>query len=242
MSSLWSSLKDKTRMGVQFLKEKTGITQTKIDPRYQSSSERFAILQDRVSQFFHDFEVLISLLPKVTSSGVDFSTSLIQSTMKYEDQDMTLPRAFEQFFMATDELVKNDVLPLCADAVPAEVLLWKERFEFLERLKSERKQMQLLCDATRDRLDSLTKKGTPQEIAELRIEYQGKLRELEEKTDKFVTEVDNFWELRFTVIELPMERFIGLIMSMCRKIFDNMKELQRAIDPELLEKDFAPAH
>lgn len=241
MSSLWTQLKNKTRIGVQYLKEKAGVTQIEIDPAYQAAVERFLIMEERISQFFHDFQVLVSLLPKVTESGVDFSKSLLEATAKLEDEDLTLPRAFEQFFLTVDSLVKQEILPKCDEIVPAEVLWCKEKFEMLEKIKSERKQMQLLCDSTRDSLESLTKKGKPQEIAHLRIRYEERLRQLEEKTQLFVTEVDRVWDLRFTVMEVPLQKFIELVLSTSRKIFDHMKEMQTAIDPTLLDKDFQPA-
>ena len=238
--SFWGNIRERTKLGFQYLKEKAGLTEIEVDAEYQAAVERFTVLKTRIRQFFQDFQVLVSLIPKVTSSGVDFSVSLIQATQDIYDDDMTLPRAFERFHLATKSLVEDDLIPMCELSVIEEVASLNEQFKNLSKLKSERRRIQLLSDSTRDRLNSLVGKGSPEEIASLRIQHEGQLQELAAKTDLFKKQVNDFWELRFTVIELPLERFVGLIFSICEKTFHNMKELQKVIDPELLEKDFVP--
>ncbi|OHT01426.1 hypothetical protein TRFO_31745 [Tritrichomonas foetus] len=241
MTSLLNKGKEYTKMAFQYIKEKTGTTAHEVDPEYQTACEQFEIMKARVAKFIVDVNEILNIIPCICSAGLNFSSSLLSADQKSGGNCSELSNSFDIFFKKMDMLVKDKLLSISRPAVIDILKSMKSRFNELEVLRDERRKTQLLCDSIRDDLETISKSGTPEKVAKTRIEYEGKLRILEQQTNLFKVEMAKLWEQRFNLIEVPLQQLVGIVFLFCQDSFEHLQELQKVVTQEELTRQYPPS-
>lgn len=238
MKAFLDKVEDQFNITVQAIKEKTGTTKAEIDPDYQSAIEQFEVIKSRVHKFIGDVNDILTIIPDICKSGIHFSESLIAAEEKKGEQLSDISRSFDVFFHKMQELIESDLIAVSKPAVMDYLRDIQKKFQELEEIQKNRRTTQLLCDSLRDKLAKITNNGNPNEVAQVKIQYEAKQAELNNLTDSFKNEMKILWEQRFNIFDVPFQQFVSLIFLFCQQSYGNLQELQKNVTKEELMHDY----
>ena len=238
MKAFFDKVEDQFNITVQALKEKTGTTKAEIDPEYQSAVEQFEIIKSRVHKFIGDVNDILTIIPEICKSGIRFSESLISAEEKKGDQLSEISCSFDVFFHKMQELIETDLISVSKPAVMDYLRDVQKKFQELEEIQKNRRNTQLLCDSLRDKLAKITNNGNPNEVAQVKLQFEAKQTELNKLTDTFKNEMKIVWEQRFNIFDVPFQQFVSLIFLFCQQSYGNLQELQKNVTKEELMHEY----
>lgn len=240
MAKMWETIKDTSAIGLQFLKEKAGAAQIEINPEYQAACEKYSILKDRLKRFNSDIDQAMIIIPKIYESANGITSSINSIEKKVRPEGPSQPAAaLEVFFAQTKKLADEDFVKLTKTRMEA-INIITEQLHQLHDLKAKRRQNQLLSASLADKCESLSKKDKTTQLAETKIRLDLTNDQLEKETNEFIQRVNAMWEQRFTMIEQPLQDFIGIVFSFCQKVFSHLQALQQSISPQELDAEYQP--
>lgn len=238
MKSFFNNVKDKLDVGMQYVKEKVGISSTEVDEDYQTALTRLEILKDQVHKYLNDVNAIISIMPDICSSGTNLSQLLVSSNSKYGEHCRELAESFETFFTNIQRLVDEDILKQSQPAILQLLRQLQTDFNRLDELAKNQRSSQLLCNSLRDKIRSTSGNGSSSEAGEIRIKYESTKQLYIQQTEQFKNEVNTMWENRFNMLEVPLQEFVKITFSFCHKCYGHLCELQKAVPQEDLNRDY----
>lgn len=237
--SLWGKIKNNAKIGVQYIKEKTGTTQVEIDPEFEAANQKFCIIQENNTKFMSKLQVIIDLLPELDSMCVGISEAFANLSGSINKEKTQLAETQESFFRQISEIMRNELVEPANTVVIEEFRATIGKIEALTLLRNERRKTQLMCDSLRDECEK-SRKDTPEHIVKTRKKYDLKQEELKEQTQNFIDHVNQMWENRFMIIEKPMTEFVSLLFTFCYKAYGCMATLHQELTEEELAFAFEP--
>ncbi|KAK8863695.1 hypothetical protein M9Y10_011385 [Tritrichomonas musculus] len=238
MKAFLDKVENQFTITVQAIKEKTGTTKADVDPEYQSAVEQFEIVKSRVHKFIGDINDIITIIPDICKSGVHFSQSLISAEEKNNGSSSDLSQSFDVFFRNMQDLVDSELIKMSEPAVMEILRNLQIQFKELEELQKNRRTTQLLCDSLRDKLAKISNSGNPNEVAQVRLQFEAKQTELKKLTDDFKNQMKSVWEQRFNMLDVPFQQFVGIIFLFCQQSYGQLQELQKNVTKEELMHEY----
>jgi hypothetical protein len=221
---------------VQAAKEKIGLSQREVDDELQEAVSRMELLESRVSTALQDFRALLSSFAPACSTASDLSRIFVQA-----GGENPAGAALQLFVEQTGALLQNDFIHPSHSSVLSDVENLQTHFAEFARLRSVRHETRLLWSSLRDSLNAAAKSSRPpEEIGQMRIEFEKKTIELRSQTDQLKQRANALWEVRFTMFEQPLQRLVGLLFAFCEQTYRNLLPLEASLAPELLRQDFKP--
>jgi hypothetical protein len=235
MSGFLQGVRDRAVMSFQAGKELLGMTHVETDPEFQSCGQQLDLLRQRVADYIRHVRTILEFLPKVCESGIQLSASIDRAS---QGSDLAAPVVLDTFFQQTKTLVDETVIRNCEPSVLDHLCTVQAHLEELQNLRDERRKSQLLCDAARDKLESISKRGQPEEIGKVKADHEARLLVVAGQTDQFKAEVSQMWDQRFLIFDLPLQRLVATVFAFSQATYSNMQQLQAAADPAVLQSEF----
>ncbi|KAH0785922.1 hypothetical protein GPJ56_010183 [Histomonas meleagridis] len=228
-------------MSVQFLKEKTGTTQTEIDPEFEDAIGKLKIIQERFEKFKSYINTMLSVIPDIFEIANDMTNSFDNADKLSGSHSSKIVESHQAFFSKLSDLLDEDIVDPCQEKIMKSIQEIVDRTSKLSELKDSRRQAQLLCDSYRDKVIRKSKSSSAEKVAKSKLKYERHQKAVKEQTETFTREVNEMWVHRFELMEKPMEQFVEIIFKFSQKIFENMQTFQSGFTLEELQNEFDPA-
>jgi hypothetical protein len=237
MARFVKHLKTTVATTVQAAKEKIGLSQREIDDELQEAVSRMDLIESRIATYLQDLRDFLSAFQPASSAAIELSTILAQA-----GEESPVSAAFQTFSERTAALVQDELLLTANRAVLSDVQGLQEQIDEFKRMRAARHETRLLWSRLRDTLDNAAKSGRPpEEIGQLRVEFEKKTIELRSQTDQIKQRANALWEVQSTMFEQPLQRLVGLLFTFCHQTYENLLPLEASIPPDVMRQDFPPS-
>lgn len=237
--SIWGKLKTNAKIGVQYIKEKTGTTQVEIDPEYEAANQKLNLIQENNTKFMTEFKEIIDLLPEINESCINISNSFSKINSDFNDNFAQISNSQESFFHQITDIMKDEFIEPVNQKIIEDFKETMNKIKALLNLRDERRKTQLMCDSLRDQYEK-SRKETPEAIVKIRKKYDAKQEELKNQTNDFIGRVNEMWDNRFVIIDEPMKDFVNLLFAFCFKTYGYLSVLNQSLTEEELSQQFEP--
>ena len=209
-------------MGFQFVKEKTGNAQKVADPAYDDASERFDLLIKRVDILISDISNVLQSIPSVVKSSIEFGSVASSAAIYAENSESEIPKKLSKNFEKINEILNKPPLNESNKIILESLWQMKAKFDQVEKMRTKRKENQLLCDSARDDLINYQKKNKTEKIPQAQKNFNTLKTKLNISTKEFIANVNELWENQYDIIQQPLSKLVSLSYSLLKKSVDNL--------------------
>ena len=209
-------------IGMQYMKEVTGNSQVEIDPAYEDASNKFDTLTKRLSVLTNDVNAVLQIIPTTIQSSVYFAQTANSAMIFSGNYDSDISKDILKTCQHIHSISKLPSLTNADKAILNNVWKMKTTFETIEKLRSQRKKTQLLCDSTRDNLISLQKKSKNDKLLQVQKEYNDLKYQLQKQNEEFIVKVNGLWEKQYEVIQEPLIKLLAMSYALLKMSVDNL--------------------
>ncbi|EAY04550.1 hypothetical protein TVAG_244510 [Trichomonas vaginalis G3] len=198
------------KIGVQAIKEKTGMANEEVDPKYEDARQRFEIIHEKVTSLFEDMLLLIRGIQPLAITGKEFSDAATTNAIACQNSQSKPAKQLAKMFGDLMECINSDFIKDESKYIQQHIHEIKVKLESIESIKDKRRKAYLLYSSTKSNLESVHQKGTDVKIQKAEKEYLDAKNEMETYTQMYITQVDEIWEHQYEIIEQPLNNLFRL--------------------------------
>ena len=209
-------------MGKQLMKEKTGNAQAESDPAFDDASERFDLLVKRVDILMTDIFNVLQSIPAVVKSSMDFSSASCSAAIYAGNPEPEIPKKLSKNFERINDILNKPPLNQSNYIILQNLRQVKEKLDQVEKLRSKRKENQLLCDSARDDLINYQKKNKTEKIPQAQKNFDTLKTKLNLSTKEFIVNVNELWDQQYDIIQEPLSKLVSFSYALLKNSVDNL--------------------
>ena len=238
-SPLWESIRERTTIGVQKIKERTGSIQLETDPEFQTASERFETMNKRLKMFYTNAEEILKLLPVICDTGIDFAKSLVEANEQTHGK-ISVSANYDVFFTNLKNVInKNLMVDHDVNIDLIEYLKTvTEHFRELENLRDQVRNTQLLLSHSKEKIKMAQRLNMKEKMEIYSKKSEIQKEELNKLNKDFISQVNELWVQRYHLLEIPLEKLVNFIYNLSIECFKLIHDFHLGIKPEELMHQF----
>ena len=226
MASLFKEISKATSIGVQFVKEKTGVVKTEVNPQFENATERFQILLEQFTTFKADIEVILQSAQASASAGVEMSKTLSEANNSIGGVSQQVVTPTCEFFTKNDNMLSEHFIGLVNTQIMEQFNKYIDQLKDLKELKDKRIKTALYVGSLKSDIDTYSKEGKSEKLTKAKIEYEQQSDNLAHQTNDFITQVNALWDSRVAILEAAMFEFVGIANTYSQFLYGNLQIMQ----------------
>ena len=139
MSKIWGEISKATSIGVQFVKEKTGVVKAEVNPQFENAAEKFQILLEQLTTFKSDVEVILQSAQSAANAGVEMCKSLSEADQAIGGASRPVIQPITEFFNKNNSMLNEHLVGLVNTNVLQNFNQYIEDLKHLKELKEFKK-------------------------------------------------------------------------------------------------------
>lgn len=229
MSGLWNEITKATSIGVQYVKEKTGVAKAEVNPQFETACERFQVLRQQFSTFKSDIDLIVNAAQSASQAGLDIGSSIDTANKANGEAITPIASPINEFFSKNKSMLDEHFVGLVDKNVMTSFKQYLEQFENLEKLKDSRIKLALYVASLKNDIDTYSKEGKSDKLTKAKIEYEEQKNTLQSQTVEFINTVTGLWNSRVAILEAAMFEFVGVSYTFSQFLYGNLQIMQGEI-------------
>ncbi|OHT06331.1 hypothetical protein TRFO_25601 [Tritrichomonas foetus] len=205
MKNFINKVKETTQIGVQFVKEATGMENTQADPVFDAAVTHLKAMKKRFNEFYKNVEELMSIFPSIAENGTKFSNALVHLDQNSGGYCSTTSNSYDLFFKQTKSFIEKSVIDPMGPLVLKQIENVQKTITELEKVEKEREKLRLLTESERSKLSS---GGVA-----ARQRFDQYYSQMMQNSRYYVDQVNMMWAKRYEIIECPLQQFVGIMYA-----------------------------
>ncbi|EAY01126.1 hypothetical protein TVAG_040310 [Trichomonas vaginalis G3] len=230
MSKLWHEVKKGTSIATQYVKEKTGVSKSEVNPLFESACEKYQVLNEQFTTFKSDLDVILDSAQKASKSGAEMTKYLQQADKANGSSSQSVVVPVCNFFENNEKVIKeqfNDTVEKDVMANFKEVL---KTMDHLGELKSKRNKTALYVGSLKNDTEKYAKNGDSEKLTKAKIEYEQQLDTLNHQTEEFINTVGQLWQTKASILETAIQEFFSITYGLSRQLYGNVQTMEANIN------------
>ena len=226
MSKIWGEISKATSIGVQFVKEKTGVVKAEVNPQFENAAEKFQILLEQLTTFKSDVEVILQSAQSAANAGVEMCKSLSEADQAIGGASRPVIQPITEFFNKNNSMLNEHLVGLVNTNVLQNFNQYIEDLKHLKELKEKRVKTALYVASLKNDIENYSKDGKSEKLTKAKIEYEQQNDDLIKSTNEFIASVNNLWNTRVQILESAMFEFVGIAYTYSQFLYGNLQIMQ----------------
>lgn len=223
---IFQSIKEKTQIGLQYVKEFTGTKSAHASKEFDDAEVRLRYLSQKFSEFKDNVRELSKVLAALGKSGAELGDAYLSMDQSLDCVNTNFSSACALFFKRAQESTDENTVKPMEDTVVRDIAEAEKRLVALEALGKERNQTRLLADAQLNNLRTLESAGKYQEMTKIQMEYNQTSGKLVQETGEYIRGVMEIYQKRHVLFESSLQTFIGIMYNYISSVMMNYQIVQ----------------
>jgi hypothetical protein len=229
MSSLWGNITKATSIGVQYVKEKTGVVKAEVNPHFESACERFQVIKQQFTTFKSDVDVIVKTAKSASQAGTEIARTIVEAEQTEGTQIPPIIKPINVFFNKNKSMADEHFAGLIDSNIFTSFNKYLEQLDALDKLKDSRVKLALFVASLKNDIKTYSKEGKSEKLTKAKIEYEEQNKTLEQQTAQFINEVNDLWNSRVAILEAAMFEFVGISYTYSQFVYGNLQIMQDEI-------------
>ena len=227
MRKIFDVVKDTTKIGIQFVKEKTGIVHSQDSPEFLGAKQIWITMKKEMDEFYKNMNEILNCFGSLSNHSIKVSKELSkidpkESNNHYNSQqanvvDNDVVDNCQLFFEKTNALIKENILDSMTKNVLKQIYDTRDKIQKIQNLEKKREKVRLLTESYRDKAAFQI---------DARRNFDANNQKLMQITQHYIESVNVLWSARNDKIEGPIRQFLALIFAFLQAEVSNVQELQ----------------